>query len=162
MSQFTSHLGLMLLEYANGRAVTRGDRCLWYLPQVLRYERGAEGSGAVLAVPAFDPAGWTDAELREVARRRLRVRGVTDLASIPRGFRWLLAPDGPYVKAAVLHDDGYATRGASYAPLLGRPAKRREVDDDLLEAMHVLAVPLLKRNAVYAAVRLGGWYGWGT
>lgn len=162
MSRFTSHLGICLLEYSDGRAVMRGDRCLWYLPQPLPWERGELGSGQMLCVPAFDPTLWTDAQLADIAAKRLRVRGVTDLASIPRLARGLLPPDGPYVKAAIPHDDGYTTKGFSYVNVLGRPATRKEVDDDLLEMMKAVQAPMIKRNAVYAAVRAGGWMGWGT
>lgn len=157
MSRFTSHLGLRLLEYSNGRPVMRGDRCLWYLPEPLHYERGFEGSGEVLTVPAFDPTGWTDAQLA-----RIRVRGVTDLTSVPWLGRRLLPPDGPYVKGAILHDDGYVTKGESYTHLLGRPATRKEVDDDLMDAMKALGVPGWKREVIYRAVWIGGGGAWGT
>ncbi len=151
MSRFTGHLGLVLLEYSTGRPVLRDDRCLWYLPEPLHYERGAEGSGDLVSVPAFDPTGWTDAQLSTI-----RTRGVTDLASIPRIARRLLPPDGPYVKAAIPHDDLYVTKGH------GGRFTRREADDILLEAMEVLGVPAWKRTMVYRAVRLGGQAGWGT
>lgn len=157
VSRFTSHLGLRLLEYSTGRPVLRGDRCLWYLPDPLTYERGAEGSGQVLTVPAFDPYGWSDKALSTI-----RVRGVTDLTSVPWIGRRLLPADGPYVKAAIPHDDAYVTKGESYRHLLGRAATRKEADDDLMEAMKVLGVPGWKRAVVWSSVRAGGGRGWGT
>jgi hypothetical protein len=156
VSRFTRHLGLRLLEYSNGRPVTRGDGCLWYLPEELPWEVGAEGSGVLLTVPAFDPAEWTDKDLRAVARRELRPRGVTDLTSVPWIGRRLIRPDGPYVKGAVLHDDGYLTRGwyGEYS--------RKQVDDVLNETLEHLGVAVWKRAVIYSAVRVGGGSGWGS
>lgn len=151
MSRFTSHLGLTLLEYSDGRPVLRGDRCLWYLASPLVYEIGAKGSGDFIIVPAFDRERYTDEELRHV-----RSRGVTDLASIPWPARGLLPPDGPWVKAAVVHDDGYVSLGWN-----GR-MNRKNVDLILREAMEVLGVPAWKRAAIYAAVRIGGGRAFGT
>lgn len=151
MSRFTQHLGLSLLEYSDGRPVLRGDRCLWYLASPLVYEIGDIGSGVFVTVPAFDPTQWTDEALK-----RIRVEGVTDLASIPWPARGLLPPDGPWVKAAVLHDAGYITKG------WGGRFTRKAVDKLLLEAMEVLGVPAWKRAVIYRAVRIGGGRGWGT
>lgn len=93
----------------------------------------------------------TDEELRDV-----RSRGVTDLASIPWPARGLLPPDGPWVKAAVVHDDGYVSLGWN-----GRMT-RKGVDQILREAMEVLGVPAWKRAVIYAAVRVGGRNAFGT
>ena len=41
---------------------------------------------------------------------------VTDLASIPRPCWILLPPDGPWVKAAIIHDYLYATQGTGQLP----------------------------------------------
>lgn len=150
MSRFTSHLGLTLLEYSNGDPVTRDGRCLWYLSSPLIYERGQVGSGDLFVVPAFNPEGWTDAQLRKI-----RCPGVTDLASIPSPASALLPPDGPWAKAAVLHDHGYVTKGA------GRYT-RAEIDGLLMEAMTVLGVPAWKRYVIWSQVRVWGWRGWGT
>lgn len=151
MSRFTSHLGLTLLEYSDGRPVLRGDRCLWYLSTPLVYEIGAKGSGVFIIVPAFDRESYTDDELRDI-----RADGVTDLASIPWPARGLLPPDGPWVKAAVIHDAGYITRG------WGGRMTRKGVDGVLREAMEVLGVPAWKRAVIYAAVRVGGRNAFGT
>lgn len=151
MSRFTSHLGLTLLEYSDGRPVLRGDRCLWFLSTPLAYEVGAKGSGVFIIVPAFDRESYTDDELRDI-----RADGVTDLASIPWPARGLLPPDGPWVKAAVIHDAGYVTRG------WGGRMTRKQVDQLLKEAMEVLGVPAWKRAVIYAAVRVGGRNAFGT
>jgi hypothetical protein len=151
VSRFTSHLGLTLLEYSDGRPVLRGDRCLWFLSTPLAYEVGAKGSGVFIIVPAFDRESYTDDELRDI-----RADGVTDLASIPFPARGLLPPDGPWVKAAVIHDAGYITRG------WGGRMTRKQVDQLLKEAMEVLAVPSWKRAIIYAAVRVGGRNSFGT
>lgn len=151
MSRFTDHLGLVLLEYSNGRPVLRGGRVLWRLSSPLTWEVGELGSGVLIIVPSFDPAGWTDEALRTI-----RFAGVTDLASIPALARGLLPPDGPWAKAAVLHDQGYISAGWDGA------MSRKEVDDLLNEAMKALGVPAFKRALIYRAVRLFGASRWGT
>lgn len=150
MSRFTEHLGLVLLEYSTGWPVLRGGRCLWRLSSPLTWEVGELGSGVLIIVPAFDATGWGDEALRSIRRE-----GVTDLASIPPIARPLLPPDGPWAKAAVLHDAGYATRG--WARM-----SRKDVDDLLNEAMKALGVPAWKRTMIYRAVRLFGASRWGT
>jgi len=134
MSRFTSHLGLRLREDGRGRPIMRDDRCTWeVMDPALVYEVGAEGSGGVVVVPAGT---------------------VTDLASIPWPVRAFLPPDGPWAKAAVLHDHLYATKGE------GRFG-RKQADGVLREAMEVLGVPAWKRAIIYNAVRLGGGGSWG-
>lgn len=161
MSRFTAHLGLMQLQYSSGRPARRDGRALWHLPTPLPYEQGAKGSGRLLTVPAFDPSGLTDDQIDLIVRRIWRPRGVTDLGSIPWFGRPLVSPDDAAVKAFVLHDDGYVTQGASWEPILGRPATRAEVDRELKIAAAALGMPPLKRELVYAAVRIGGTDGWG-
>lgn len=149
---FTDDLKLGLLEYSNGRAVTREGRCLWYCPEPVGY---LTEDGRTLSVPAFNRDGANDADLKAIARREYRPRGVTDLASIPIFARRLLPADGPYVKPAVLHDDGYVSRGWGLMD-------RAEVDGLLEEAMRACGVAQWKRFVVYRAVRLGGGFAWGT
>lgn len=146
MSRFTSHLGLTLLEDANGDPITRAGRCLWLLSAPLRYDVGAEGSGETITVPA----GAT-----------------TDLASIPRVVSNIFPPDGPWAKAAVVHDWLYITKGTCVlGDFNGRtranPYTRAEADKILKEAMTVLGVPSWKRSIIYAAVRVGGKSAFGT
>ncbi|MFN4176409.1 DUF1353 domain-containing protein [Phenylobacterium sp.] len=161
MSRFTGHLGLNLLEYSTGLAASRNGLALWWLADPLIYEMGASGSGKRLTIPALDRAAFTDADVRAIAQGKLRVRGVTDLGSIPAIGRWLIAPSDPAVKAFVPHDDGYCTLGASWAEALGRPATRAEIDRELKVAMKALGAPGWKREVVYQTVRLGGGIGWG-
>jgi hypothetical protein len=98
---------------------------------------------------------------------RVPVDFVTDLASIPVPFRDWLPPDGPWAKAAVIHDFLYFTKGTGvfggyrYIDRL-TPYVRAEADDILLEAMVALEVPEDKRAAIHAGVRVGGAHGWGS
>lgn len=156
MSRFTSHLGLSLLEYADGRPVMRGDRVLWHHTEPLIWEVGQLGSGQFIIVPAFEPAGLTDGQLWLIAAKRAVAPGVTDLASIPAAFRWFASPDGPFVKAAALHDMLYVTRG------LDGHYTRRQCDDIFREAMAAIGVPEGTAAAIYEAVRVGGGKAFGT
>lgn len=146
LSRFTSHLGLTLLEDANGDPITKAGRCQWLLSSPLSYDVGAEGSGEVITVPA----GAT-----------------TDLASIPRWAWSLFPPDGPWLKAAVVHDHLYRTKGTCWLDgfngrTRAKPYTRAESDAILKEAMAVLGVPAWKRSVIYAAVRVGGKNAFGT
>lgn len=80
----------------------------------------------------------------------------TDFASIPRIFWTILPPDGPWLKAAVAHDYLYRTKG------MGGKYTRAQADAVLRDGMKLLDVPAWKRYAIYAAVRAGGWSGWGS
>ena len=162
MSRFTAHLGLNLLEYANGQPASRNGLALWWYDEPLPYEMGEEGSGRWIVIPRFERSAYTDADIRAIVARKLRVRGVTDLGSIPWFGRWLVAPSDPVAKAFGLHDDGYVTQGASWAGALGRPATRAEVDDELRIAMRALGAPAWKRSVIHSSVRLGGSGGWGS
>ncbi len=77
----------------------------------------------------------------------------TDLASIPWALRWVFPPDGPYARAAVLHDWEYA---------LGR-FPRSLCDVIFWDAMTNRDLPPEMRVApitavcVYLAVRAFGW-----
>jgi hypothetical protein len=128
---------------------------LWHHAEPLTWEYGALGSGQFITVPAFDPAGMTDAQLQLLAESRAIAPGVTDLGSIPRAFRWFAAPDGPGVKAFCLHDYLYITRG------LDGWYTRAQADWILLEAMLALGVDSGLASVIYDAVRLGGGGGWG-
>lgn len=157
MSQFTTHLGLGLLEYSDGSAVTTyGGGVLFYQTEPLVWEDGALGSGQLITVPAFNPGGMSDQDLYLLACNRAVAEGVTDGASIPQAFRWLLTPFGPYTKPAALHDAGYKTEG-----WYGRMT-RAQVDDLLLEAMLAVRVPAEQAAIIHAAVRAGGHGAWGT
>lgn len=90
---------------------------------------------------------------------------VTDLASIPRIVWSFFPPDGPWVKAAIVHDFLYDTvgdgqwhshRGVSRF----EPYSRREADRILLEGMIDRRIGILARTMIYLAVRTAGWIGW--
>ena len=71
---------------------------------------------------------------------------VTDLASTPRLLWWLVPPFGKYGKATVLHDYLYSQRKRS----------QKKCDEIFIEAMKVLGVNVVKRRAMFYAVRLFG------
>lgn len=147
MSRFTDALDIILIEdAATGLPVLKDGRVQWRIAQPLIYDVGVEGSGETITVPA----GAT-----------------TDLASIPRGLWNLLPPDGPWTKAAVVHDFLYSTRGECELNGLryrtrAAPYSRAEADGVLREAMAVVGVSALQRMIIWSAVRLGGGRGWGT
>lgn len=78
---------------------------------------------------------------------------LTDGASVPRLFWNIIPPWGAYGQAAVVHDlvCEYLSIAVDGAP---HPVTRAECDAILLEAMTVLGVPVLKRQAIYQAVSL--------
>lgn len=146
MSRFTSALELQLIEKPDGSADLKDGRCQWRVLEPLVYDVGEEGSGETITVPP----GAT-----------------TDLASIPRLVTNILPPDGPWTKAAVVHDFLYRTQGRCQLNLQrwrtrSKPYSRAEADGILNEAMKVVEVPTWKRWVIFNAVRLGGSGGWGT
>lgn len=71
---------------------------------------------------------------------------ITDFASVPRVFVWLLPRYGRWTQAAILHD---------YLCDLARTGRIRKIDaDDIFNrAMRELGVPFLRRWVMWAAVR---------
>lgn len=146
MSAFTKDpVQLQLREdLITGRPLTRNGRCTWILLHSVTYDVGTEGSGVTVTAP---------------------VGLITDLASIPWPARGLLPPDGPWVKAALIHDYMYFVSGYAAERLPGgiyQGLERKDADDILKEAMEVLGVPAWKREVIYRAVRLFGGRGWGS
>lgn len=141
MSRFTASLGLRLVEGQDGHALLRGGRCQWDVIDDVPYEVGAKGSGVWIYI--------------EKGAR-------TDLASIPRVAWSLLPPDGPWLKAAVLHDSLYRLRGEVARLGHSAPYTREESDGILLEAMGVVGVDDPHAKLIFRAVRLGGARGWGS
>lgn len=151
MSRFTDALDLQLLENAWGDAILTADgRCQWTVQAPLTYDVGAEGSPEQITVPQG---------------------AITDLASIPRPAWVLLPPDGPWTKAAVVHDFLYRTKGTCLWPagthkrwVVCRTLDytRAEADGILKEAMTAVGVPRWQRLVIWAAVRVGGGKGWGS
>lgn len=142
MSRFGGKLVLVLLDDKAHPSI-RDGRSLWAVENALTYVTVA---GDVITVP----------------------RGfVTDLASIPRLVSGALPPDGPWTKAAVIHDCLYYTRGGQdlwhgrRCISRAQPYTRAEADDILREAMADRGVGVVDRNIIWSGVRLGGHAGWG-
>lgn len=75
---------------------------------------------------------------------------VTDYASVPRGLHWLIPPDGPYAKAAVLHDYLYATGIYS-----------RSISDGIFkQAMSETSIPLTYQYILFNGAILCGKASW--
>jgi hypothetical protein len=93
----------------------------------------------------------------------------TDLASVPQWARATAPPDGPWVRAAVIHDFLYRTSGTCVR-WKGRPSgcsraapyTRAEADHVLDEAMAALNIGWTSRWTFWSAVRVGGAGGWGS
>lgn len=142
--RFAGKLVLVLLDNRDGPAIRNG-RSLWALQRALEYRTGdGDGDELIVVPPGF----------------------VTDLASVPR-FVWsFYPPDGPWAKAAIIHDYLYFTRGTGeWRDEVGitrdRPYSRKEADDILREAMADRQVGRWEQFVIWASVRLGGGGGWG-
>ena len=72
---------------------------------------------------------------------------VTDFASIPSAFRGLIDVYGFNIEGALVHDWLYA---------VGQPGEREKADDVIRYALMEQHVDIVRRNAVYRAVRMGG------
>ncbi|MBI1254246.1 MAG: DUF1353 domain-containing protein [Hyphomonas sp.] len=77
---------------------------------------------------------------------------VTDFASIPSIFHFIVQPFGRHAPAAVLHDYLYA---------IGQKKARRLADRLFLNAMKDAGVPGFRRSVMYRMVRLFGGGGYG-
>lgn len=142
MSRFAGKLVLVLLDNRD-RPSTRAGRSLWALRDDLAYQTGDD-----LAEVITVPAGF-----------------VTDLASIPRAVWSFYPPDGPWVKAAIIHDFLYDTEGSGHwykrrGVTRAEPYSRAEADYILNEGMADRGVGAWERFVIWAAVRLGGTGGW--
>lgn len=147
VNRFGGKLVLVLLDNKYTPSV-RGGRSLWGMYETLSYQPGNDVH--VITVP----------------------KGcVTDLTSIPRPFWVLLPPDGPWVKAAVIHDYLYATQGTGQLPrgvpgskqpvgITREPYSRAESDWILRDALANRGVDVLRRNLIWLAVRFGGGGAW--
>lgn len=89
------------------------------------------------------PLVWQDEE----TRYEVPAGFVTDLASIPRAFRWLLQQNGGSRKASVLHDWAYRTH------VLDRSA----ADALFRKALAAEGVGGIGRFLYWSGVRVGGW-----
>jgi hypothetical protein len=81
---------------------------------------------------------------------------VTDFASVPKLLWNILPPIGPYVRAAVIHDELYYR----HRVLSDDSRTRDQADSILYEAMFACAVGDEVRKVIYAGVRVGGGFAW--
>ena len=141
--RFAGKLVLVLLDNRDRPAVRNG-RSLWALQRPLEYQTGPDPEELILV-----PAGF-----------------VTDLASVPRIVWSFYPPDGPWAKAAVVHDFLYFTKGTGeWHGRVGitrdTPYSRKDADDILKEAMADRRVGKWEQLVIWLSVRLGGAGGWG-
>lgn len=140
--RFSGKLVLVLLDNKIAPSIKEG-RSLWGLQRPLSYSPADRQQRITV------PAGF-----------------VTDLASVPRWAWTLIPPDGPWVKAAIIHNFLYATGGTgkwkkhSAAITRLQPYSRREADEIMREGMANRGVGWISRNLIYTAVRIGGGRGW--
>ena len=85
---------------------------------------------------------------------------ITDFGSIPKFAKWFVDPVGILRPAFLIHDDLYNHLGK--VVINGNEVKVTRLESDLrfLDIMVYIGTSLIKRNAVFQAVRLGGWVGW--
>lgn len=90
----------------------------------------------------------------------------TDLASIPRVFWTILAPEELSLAAPLFHDLIYRCGGSlpeeGLNPFDGKIFERKEADDLFLELMKKAKIPRWKRTAAYLAVRGFAAFAWKT
>lgn len=118
-AQFLSDLRLIPTEYDPDRFMLSSP--LRYYSLIL--DDGELEESGVITVPAF--------------------RFTTDLATIPRLFRWLFRPDGPWKRAAVIHDY-----------LIAKKFPRVLADRVFLEALKADDIDLFTRYIFFFYVRL--------
>jgi hypothetical protein len=100
---------------------------------------------------------------------------VTDLASIPRPLWSWLPPDGPWAKAAVIHDFLYFTQGKGVLifprsneksdwtcrdTTLQKLYTKEDADWILRDAQKDRQVDVVSRNLIWLGVHVGGGNGW--
>ena len=140
--------------YPDGPGALSGFRYLTALalirPKARLLERLGEDGDYILARD-YDVEVVVDG----VARAITAPRGlITDLASVPRVFRWYVGRVGPWLEAAIIHDWLYVAW-----QVVGRTpdaADRAFADRVMLAAMEAAGVRPLRRRAIYLSVRLFG------
>ena len=143
VGRFSGKLYLVLLDNKD-RPSIRAGRSLWALQQELEYRPGEDEEELIVL-----PRGF-----------------VTDLTSVPRVVWSFYPPDGPWAKAAVVHDFLYCTKGTgewhSHRGITrNRPYSRKEADDLLKQAMADRRIGSWEQFVIWSAVRLFGGGGWG-
>lgn len=108
--------------------------------------------------------GYEDADGEHIT---VGVGATTDLGSVPQ-FAWSFGfpPDGIGVPAYIVHDLLYRTKGTcEWTGFTWRtrkaPYTRAEADAILRKGLVACGVPSWRAWAIWAAVRGGGWTGWG-
>jgi hypothetical protein len=140
--RFGSKLVPVLLDNKHAPSI-KGGRSLWGLHDPLVYSPG-DRIQTITVRPGF----------------------VTDLASVPRWAWILVPPDGPWVKAAIIHNYLYATGGigrwkkGQVTITRPEPYTRLEADQIMREAMANRGIGWFKRKLIYLAVRIGGQSAW--
>ncbi|OHV32058.1 MULTISPECIES: DUF1353 domain-containing protein [Pseudofrankia] len=81
---------------------------------------------------------------------------LTDLASIPSVFAWLVPGLGSHLPAVLLHDGLVIADGEPSIPThLGPPVTREEADRILRDAMRELGTPVIRRWLIWTGAELG-------
>lgn len=143
--RFAGKLYVVLLDDKDHPSI-RAGRSTWGLERSLTYRTSVGGAATITVPPGF----------------------VTDLASIPAVASPFLPPDGPWTKAAIVHDFLYDTHGscvwAGHPSGCSRaaPYTRAEADDILREAMADRGISDWRAWAIHTGVCLGGAKGWGS
>ncbi len=83
---------------------------------------------------------------------RVRQGFETDFASVPTWQHWYVSPFGNHTEAAIVHDWLYA---------VGEPERRDFADDVFRYAMGDQGVNIVRRNIMWATVRVFGGKGYG-
>lgn len=86
---------------------------------------------------------------------------LTDGASVPRPFWWMIPPWGTYGQAAVLHDILCET-GVMFQNEIPYQVSRKEADFIFRDAMKAANVGIVERALMFVAVRAWGIFGWKT
>lgn len=137
--KFTGHL---VLEQIDGQHTYDG-RARWRSLDVLVFE---DDDGSTIT---FGQGATTDL-------------GSVPAIAVPFGF----PPDGIGVRAYAIHDLLYRTKGTcAWTGFTWRtrkdPYSRAEADVILRKGLVFCGVPTWRAWAIWSAVRLGGWLGWG-
>jgi len=138
------------LSQTAGAAADTGD-----LPRVVLTRDEAKRVWVLFEKCSYQTAGHTI-----IARAGYE----TDLASIPRVFWSILAPEELSLAAPLFHDLIYRCGGSlpedGLNPFDGKLFERKEVDDLFLELMRKAKIPRWKRTAAYWAVRGFAGFAW--
>lgn len=84
----------------------------------------------------------------------------TDLASIPRAFRWLFKGHNRYTYGAIPHDYLYGEKGEFYTDDALIRWDRKKCDQVLYESCINAGAKKWRSWMIYMAVRAGGWIVW--